>query len=68
MSGLGDKLKGSAKEAAGKVVKNKKLEAEGKTDQIKGNLKEKADKAKDKLGDKVNKSLDKVKRKTDDKK
>ena len=42
-----DKLKGKAKEAAGRVTDNEKLEAEGKMDQAKGDLKSAAEKAKD---------------------
>ena len=42
-----DKLKGKAKEAVGQVTDNEKLEAEGKMDQAKGDLKSAAEKAKD---------------------
>lgn len=42
-----DKLKGKAKEAVGRVTDNEKLEAEGKMDQAKGDLKSAAEKAKD---------------------
>lgn len=65
MSGLGDKLKGAAKEAAGKVTGNQKLEAKGKAEQIVGNLKDKAEDMKDAAGKKVNEVLDKVKDKTE---
>lgn len=47
MSGLGDKLKGSAKEAAGNITGNDKLKLEGKKDQVIGDLKDKADDAKE---------------------
>jgi uncharacterized protein YjbJ (UPF0337 family) len=39
MSGTTDKIKGSVKEAAGKVTGNKRLETEGKTDQVKDEAK-----------------------------
>lgn len=42
-----DKLKGKAKEAVGHLTDNEKLEAEGKMDQAKGDLKSAAEKAKD---------------------
>ncbi|MDV5143935.1 CsbD family protein [Streptomyces sp. NPDC050842] len=41
MAGKGmEKAKGKLKEAAGKVTGNKRLEAEGKTDQMKGKVRE----------------------------
>ncbi len=40
-------LKGKAKEAAGKVTGNPRLEVEGKVDQGKGNLKQAGEKVKD---------------------
>lgn len=42
-----DKLKGQAKETVGRMTDNEKLEAEGKMDQAKGDLKSAAEKAKD---------------------
>lgn len=42
-----DKLKGKAKEAAGKVTGNERLQAEGKGDQAKGDLKQAGEKVKD---------------------
>ncbi len=52
--GLDDKIKntaqdltGKAKEAAGKVTDNEKLEAEGKADQAKANLKKAGENVKD---------------------
>ena len=52
--GLGDKLEntkdnvvGKAKEAAGKVTDNERLEAEGKIDQGKSDLKQAGEKVKD---------------------
>ncbi|QQS17684.1 CsbD family protein [Candidatus Saccharibacteria bacterium] len=52
MSGLGDKLEGSAKEAVGKVTGDEKLEAKGKLEQITGNLKDKAEEIGDQVGKK----------------
>lgn len=46
-----DKLKGNVKEAAGKMTDNERLEAEGKADQAKGDLKRAAEKAKDSVKD-----------------
>lgn len=40
-------LKGKAKEAAGKASGNQRLEADGKTDQVEGNLKQAGEKVKD---------------------
>ena len=67
MSGLGDKLKGSAKEAAGKMTGDDKLEAKGKAEQIIGNLKDRAEDLKDTAGEKINEALEKVKEKTESK-
>lgn len=61
MSGLGDELKGSAKQVAGKVTGDDKLEAEGNLQEIGGKLKEKLGDAKDSAGDKVNEALENVK-------
>jgi len=46
-----DKLKGKAKETVGKVTDNEKLEAEGKLDQAKADVKSAAEKAKDTVRD-----------------
>ena len=46
-----DKMKGNAKEAVGKMTDNEKLEAEGKIDQAKGNMKSAAENAKDGVKD-----------------
>ncbi|WP_395244386.1 CsbD family protein [Agromyces sp. MMS24-K17] len=43
----GDDLKGKAKEAWGKVTDNERLEAEGKADQAKSDLKNAAEDVKD---------------------
>jgi uncharacterized protein YjbJ (UPF0337 family) len=42
-------VKGKVKEGLGKATDNDELEAEGKTDQVKGNLKQAGDKVKDAL-------------------
>ncbi|MFJ9777896.1 CsbD family protein [Kitasatospora sp. NPDC101157] len=46
-SNIGDKVKGKAKETAGKAVGNERLEAEGKADQVKGDVKQAGEKVKD---------------------
>ena len=46
-SNKAEELKGGAKETAGKVTGDKDLEAEGKSDQVKGNLKQAGEKIKD---------------------
>ncbi|ROR46891.1 CsbD family protein [Kitasatospora cineracea] len=43
----GDKLKGIVKETVGKAVGNERLEAEGKADQAKGDLKQAGEHVKD---------------------
>jgi uncharacterized protein YjbJ (UPF0337 family) len=40
-------MKGKAKEAAGQATGNEQLEAEGKADQAKGNIKQAGEKVKD---------------------
>ena len=47
----GEKLKGTAKEAAGKAVGNERLQAEGKVDQAKADLKQAGEHGKDALKD-----------------
>ncbi|WP_406195169.1 CsbD family protein [Kitasatospora sp. NBC_01560] len=42
-----DKIKGKVKETVGKAVGNERLEAEGKTDQAKGDLKQAGEHVKD---------------------
>lgn len=42
-----EELKGQAKEAWGEVTDDKRLEAEGKADQVKANLKQAGEKVKD---------------------
>ncbi|MEU8691528.1 CsbD family protein [Streptomyces sp. NPDC048665] len=43
----GDKKKGKAKEALGKAVGDERLQAEGKADQVEGDVKQADEKAKD---------------------
>ncbi|WP_063830792.1 CsbD family protein [Kitasatospora phosalacinea] len=47
----GDKVKGTAKEAVGKAVGNERLEAEGKADKAKGDVKQAGEKVKDAFKD-----------------
>ncbi len=49
MAGEMDKMKGKAKEWAGKATGDKRTEAEGKTDQNKGDVKDAARDAKESL-------------------
>ncbi|HEY3639341.1 MAG TPA: CsbD family protein [Rhizomicrobium sp.] len=56
IEGAADKVKGSIKETAGKVLGNDRLQAEGAADKIKGNVKEVAGKAADATRDGVNKA------------
>jgi uncharacterized protein YjbJ (UPF0337 family) len=51
MGELTDKAKGKVKEIGGVVTGDRELEAEGKTDQIKGNVKEKFEEAKQAVKD-----------------
>ncbi|MEQ1874091.1 MAG: CsbD family protein [Ilumatobacteraceae bacterium] len=48
-----DEVKGRAKQAAGVLTGDKKLEREGKADRIAGTVKEKVDEARDWIADKV---------------
>jgi uncharacterized protein YjbJ (UPF0337 family) len=48
-----DDLKGRAKEAAGDLTDNERLEREGKVDQGKAEVKDKVGKATDKIGDAI---------------
>ena len=47
MENKGEDLKGKAKEATGKVTNDEELEAEGKTDQTKSDLKDAKENVKD---------------------
>jgi uncharacterized protein YjbJ (UPF0337 family) len=58
-----DDAKGRAKEAAGDLTGNERLEREGKSDQAGAKVKEFAENAKDKVGDAVDKVKDKLHKK-----
>lgn len=67
MGSTSDKIKGVANEAVGnvkqgvgKVVGSEKLEAEGKAQEVKGDLQRAAGSAKDAVKDAVNSTADKV--------
>lgn len=60
MSGLSDKLSGKAKQAAGKATDDKKLQNEGKLDEVKGTLKDKLNEAVDTVSDKVDEAKKKL--------
>ena len=64
---LKDDISGKAKEVTGKVTGDQELEAEGKTQQIIGDLKDRAVDAKENVGDAVNKGLDNVRDRLSDK-
>jgi uncharacterized protein YjbJ (UPF0337 family) len=49
MDGQMDKVKGRIKQAAGDLTNNKRLKAEGKSDEFRGAVKNKIDKAADTL-------------------
>jgi len=49
MDGQMDKVKGRVKQAAGDLTNNKRLKAEGKSDEFRGTVKNKIDKAADTL-------------------
>jgi uncharacterized protein YjbJ (UPF0337 family) len=53
-----DDLKGRAKEAAGDLTDNDRLQREGKADQIEGKVKDLVDDARDKVGDVADKVRD----------
>lgn len=54
VKGVGNQVAGNAKEAAGKMTGNKKLEAEGRLQELKGD----AQRAAGKVEDKIKKSVD----------
>lgn len=60
MSGESDQVKGRAKEAAGILIGNQDLEAEGKTDRRTGEAEEKVDNAKDKVAEVIDNATAKV--------
>jgi uncharacterized protein YjbJ (UPF0337 family) len=51
-----DQAKGRAKEAAGDLTDNKRLQSEGKADRAAGKVKEGVDKARDWVEDKVDRA------------
>ena len=57
MSGQMQKAKGRAKEAIGKAVGNRRLEREGKRDQIVGDVKNKAARVKRGIEDKIDETI-----------
>lgn len=59
IKGAADKLSGSAKEAAGKLTGNKKLEAEGKFDKAKGEVRDFVGDVKDDVMKEVDRRTDK---------
>ena len=68
MSGKTDQVKGRAKEAAGTLTGNEKLESEGKADRRGGEIKQTLEHGTDRIaefidkaGDKGEKAIDKVK-------
>lgn len=63
MNGISDKLSGKAKQALGNASDDKKLQAEGKAEEVKGTLKDKLNEAIDTVSVKV----DEVKEKFDKK-
>lgn len=62
--GDADKVKGSVKEAAGKMTGDNQTEAEGKMDQMKGDAKNLADNVKDKVSEAKDKVSDTMKKAT----
>lgn len=57
----GEELSGKAKEAAGKLTDDEQLEAEGKIDQAKANLKQTGEEAKDAVKQATEEAKDAVK-------
>lgn len=49
MGGASDKISGNAKQAAGKATDDKSLEAKGKLEEARGNVKDKLDDAGEKI-------------------
>lgn len=66
MGELTDKVKGTAKEATGKVTGDDSMRREGKADQFSGDVKGKANDAKDALSDKVDDVRDRLHDKDED--
>lgn len=55
IKGIGDQAKGSVKDATGKVLRDSKLQAEGKADKAKGKIENAVGGAKDAVRDVINK-------------
>jgi uncharacterized protein YjbJ (UPF0337 family) len=55
IKGIGDQAKGAAKDAAGKILGDSKLQAEGKADKAKGKIENAVGGAKDTVRDAFNK-------------
>ena len=51
LKGMGNQMKGGAKQAWGNMTNDDRTRAEGKVDQLKGKFQETVGKAKDKLND-----------------
>ncbi|MCW3016593.1 MAG: hypothetical protein JWO02_3685 [Solirubrobacterales bacterium] len=62
MSGTSDNIKGNIKETAGAVTGDEQLEAEGKTDQLTGKLKDAVNDVKDAAEGAIDKIRDRAKR------
>ena len=60
--GMGQRIKGDAKEAAGRITDDEELEMEGKVDQIAGRGREKAGEATRKAGEKLDDLGDRLKK------
>lgn len=60
MKGAGNQVAGNAKEAAGKLTGNKKLEAEGRVQELKGD----AQRAAGKVEEKARKAADDIRKST----
>ncbi|HME70841.1 MAG TPA: CsbD family protein [Myxococcota bacterium] len=61
MSGKTDRIKGRAKEAAGALLGDKRLEREGKIERVTGSVKEKAREAVRNIKDKTKEVVNKAK-------
>ncbi|MAU33738.1 CsbD family protein [Candidatus Saccharibacteria bacterium] len=60
MNGFTDSLSGKAKQAAGKATDDKKLETEGKIEEIKGDAKNKVDEFTETTKDKIDEAKEKL--------
>jgi uncharacterized protein YjbJ (UPF0337 family) len=62
MSGTTDKISGKTKQVVGKATDNEKLQAEGKAQEVKGNVKQTIKTTGEKVADKVDHSAQKLDR------